>query len=98
MREKALRQILRIVWIRALASKEQEDRSPINPAQLRQRAQGLVRRRLRFPCIEDHRPASGGEQTFARCFGSKRRRHAVFLSGGRKMSKPNTRERCADSH
>src|SRR5438046_8016240 len=92
MREKALRQILRIVWIRALASKEQEDRSPINPAQFRQRAQRLVRRCLRFPGVEHHRPASGGEQTFALRFGGKRRRHATFLSGRRKISKPNRGE------
>src|SRR5438067_8060402 len=92
MREKPLRQILRIVWVCALAAQKQKDWSPINPAKFRYRAQRLRRRCLRFPGVEDHRPPSGGEQTLARCFGGKRRRHATFLSGRRKISKPNMRE------
>src|SRR5215475_8934490 len=78
-----------------MASQEQKDGSPIDPAQLRQRPQRLVRRCLRIPGFEHHRPASGGEQTFARRFGGGHRRHATFLFGWRKISKSNNTPRDA---
>ena len=80
VRKEPLRQILGIMRAVTLSPQEKEDRPPINPAQLRERAERLLRRCLRFARLEDNRPAGRSKRRLARFGGSTGSRHGADVN------------------